>query len=536
MNNSSLGKCIESAVDHQNFGSRVVARWAAMGRNLWAILGFGLMVFLAACSSAPAVGTLQVNISGLPSGTNANVSISGPNGFNRNLTATTPLSGLVPGAYTVNANTIASGGKTFFSSVEGNPATVSAGTTSTVTVNYQPAGTLTINFVGLPFDTQGSSVVTGPGGFNQTFSDVNKVTLSNLLPGQYSLSSNSIRVKRTVVDSIFDPTPESTTLTVGPDATVTHSVNYIQREGTGALWIPTNKGFIKGYADSQLATSGTVEPRGSLLQTGINEQAVFDQSGRLYVSNSTDNAIYSAIGGLPAIQGANTKLKRPRGMAFDKNGNLWVTSGGDIVGAGTAGDDLLLAFTPAQLQAGGNQTPSVVLTSTSFVNPVAVAFDADGGLWVSNTGTFGGSNNGSIIKLNPANLSASGSVTAATTISGLDSPTGLAFDPSGNLWVADFTTNRVLKFTPAQLQTGGGLSANAILEGFTTNPRGLVFDNGGSLWVLQETSLQQISAADLTASGTRTPIPAHTISGFGSISLGLAAFSPTPSNLPIQNK
>ena len=393
-----------------------------------------LVLLLAACNQpnpTPSTGTLQVNILGLPAGVNASANVTGTD-FAQALTATTTLNDRTPGSYTVAASNVSSGTATFAPTVSGSPATVTAGSTATVNVSYAQnlkPGSLTITFTGLPVDTSGSAVVTGPGG-NQTVSGLNTVTLNNLVPGQYSISSAPIRVKRTVVDPIFDPTVASAnaTVTVNPEATTTHAVTYFQRAGTGALWVPTSQGFIKGYANAQLALDGAVDPLGSLTQTGINEQAIFDQAGRLYVSNSTDNAIYSAIGGLPAIQGNKTGLNRPRGMAFDKNGNLWVVNAGIVTGADSQKDDSIVSFSPAQLQAGGNQTPQITLTSTSFFDPIGIAFDASNNLWVSNFG------NATILKLSPADLSVTGSVTLAAAITGLNTPTGLAFDSTGNLW------------------------------------------------------------------------------------------------------
>jgi hypothetical protein len=55
----------------------------------------------------------------------------------------------------------------------------------------------------------------------------------------------------------------------------------------------------------------------------------------------------------------------------------------------------------------------------------------------------------------------------------------LAFDSTGNLWVADYFNNRVLKYPPANLVTGGAaileLGQPAGVTAFTSNTP----DNGG---------------------------------------------------------
>jgi DNA-binding beta-propeller fold protein YncE len=60
---------------------------------------------------------------------------------------------------------------------------------------------------------------------------------------------------------------------------------------------------------------------------------------------------------------------------------------------------------------------------------------------------------------------------------GLNGPQGLAFDATGNLYVANYWTNSVEKFSP----TGSalGVFASAPLNG----PEDLVFDPDGNLYV-----------------------------------------------------
>src|SRR5438477_616985 len=55
-------------------------------------------------------------------------------------------------------------------------------------------------------------------------------------------------------------------------------------------------------------------------------------------------------------------------------------------------------------------------------------------------------------------------------------PSGIAFDPAGNLFASDAITNHILRLTPDGTQTtflGSGLNS----------PRGLAFDIGGNLYV-----------------------------------------------------
>src|SRR5262245_12492049 len=57
--------------------------------------------------------TVQVNITGLPAGVAAAVTVNGSGGFSRALTSTTTLSGLGNGSYTATASTVSSGGVTY---------------------------------------------------------------------------------------------------------------------------------------------------------------------------------------------------------------------------------------------------------------------------------------------------------------------------------------------------------------------------------------------------------------------------------------
>ena len=58
--------------------------------------------------TGPVTGSLAVAVSGLPGGASASVSVTGPGGFARTLTASQTISNLAPGGYTLSHPTLRS--------------------------------------------------------------------------------------------------------------------------------------------------------------------------------------------------------------------------------------------------------------------------------------------------------------------------------------------------------------------------------------------------------------------------------------------
>lgn len=140
-----------------------------------------------------------------------------------------------------------------------------------------------------------------------------------------------------------------------------------------------------------------------------------------------------------------------------------------------------------------------------------VAFDSAGNLYVADQG------NNRVLQFSPpfsnginASLvfgqSTFTSFTASSSSSGLNGPSGVAFDPSGNLWIADSVNSRILEFKPP---FSSGMSASVAIgqssisstQGCnkggvgntvgSVNPtagtlcaaQGIIFDSYGNLWV-----------------------------------------------------
>src|SRR5690554_2520848 len=125
---------------------------------------------LAACTQAPPpegeqdeVGTLIVDVTGLPGGVAADVTVSGPS-FNQTITASQTFTNIDAGSYTVSAGEVTDGADAYAPKVTGSPATVTDGGTVTVRVEYvflDPAlvGTLQVDITGLPPGTDAGVTV-----------------------------------------------------------------------------------------------------------------------------------------------------------------------------------------------------------------------------------------------------------------------------------------------------------------------------------------------------------------------------------------
>ena len=109
--------------------------------------------------------------------------------------------------------------------------------------------------------------------------------------------------------------------------------------------------------------------------------------------------------------------------------------------------------------------PRVTISASngSLYYPYTPVFDSSGNLWVTNQ--FGNI----IAEYTPAQLAASGSPIPKTTIGenngSLNGPVGSVFDPSGNLWAANYRIDSIVKYAPAQLAASGNPKPVATISG-----------------------------------------------------------------------
>ena len=212
----------------------------------------------------------------------------------------------------------------------------------------------------------------------------------------------------------------------------------------------------------------------------------------------------AATGTHAADRAANTAGSG--GFAFDRDGNVWV------IGA-TGADAPLARFRSASFSTGGDKFPDVTIDSPSFgvaiPGPQVAAFDPQGNLWVSVQAS------NKLVKFTPEQLEAGGMVTAVVEQREIPAPSGIAFDAAGNLWVGAKDGPSVMRIDAAHLDTtgmGADLTITAMSPPPVINtlgsPMGLAFDAAGSLWVNYDGTMVKLNVADLVGAGTKTITPA----------------------------
>ncbi len=140
---------------------------------------------------AVTTGRLALQVTGLPGGTAAGITVTGPGSFSQAVPVTTTLQNLAPGNYVITAVTVTGGGTLYTPSAASQTVAITAGQTASRAVAYTGAGTsLAVTVSGLPGGTSAAALVTGPGGFSQAVTAT--TTLSGLQPGSYTVAASAV--------------------------------------------------------------------------------------------------------------------------------------------------------------------------------------------------------------------------------------------------------------------------------------------------------------------------------------------------------
>jgi hypothetical protein len=350
-------------------------------------------------------GSLVVTISGLPTAASASVTVTGPGTFSRVVTATTTLSTLAAGTYTIAVADVTHDGAIYGGSPVGQSISVSAGATATASsIGYVLAsGSLSVTFSGLPQSTPAPIVISGPDGYSRTISE--PANLSALKPGAYSIEAREVQL----TNGRYAGSPATQQVDVLASLTAAQAhVNYAIASGSMALNIAglptgapgavtitgpgsysasfTSSATIDNLTPGTYTVAATNVTSGSLfVPTPAGQQVVITASAEAVVVNvsyvSTGTSLNVQILGLPANMSGSVTIAGPNGYAQSLIASqllIGVPAGSYTITAAAVGATCttFAPLPPTQtVSVGAGQTASASVTYSSGVGGLNLCID-----------------------------------------------------------------------------------------------------------------------------------------------------------------
>ena len=281
--------------------------------------------------------------------------------------------------------------------------------------------------------------------------------------------------------------------------------------------------------------SGSQDGLGGAAGFGAPAGVAVDIYGNTYIADTYNNNIrkispngtVTTIAGAPSTPGntdgpiALATFKNPGGIAVDANETLYIAD---------TGNNTIRKITRAgivsTIAGSGAATPFTNGTGTSatFNNPQAIALDSNGNIYVADTG------NSVVRMITPAGVvttfagvpGSTGSSDGAAASATFVSPSGLAVDLAGNVYVTDYGNNNLREISitntvstiaaSANTTFGGGTSDGTGLAAQFSYPQGLTIDASGKILYVTDSQSGRIRKVDNSA-GTANSAIVTTISG-----------------------
>ena len=277
-----------------------------------------------------------------------------------------------------------------------------------------------------------------------------------------------------------------------------------------------------------------------------------DSAGTVYVADTSNNMIREitpagvvttlagSSGGSGSADGtgAAARFSSPSGVAIDSAGTVYVadTENSTIREITPAGVVTTLAGT-----AGATGSADGTGAAARFSSPSGVAVDSAGNLYVADTGnsTIREITAGGVVTTLAGTAGATGSADGTGAAARFDFPMGIAVDSAGNLYVADTGNSTIRKITPAGVVTtlAGTAGATGSADGTGaaarfSSPSGVAVNSAGNLYVV-DTGNSTIR--EITAGGVVTTLAGMAGATGSADGTGAAARFSSPSGVAVNS-
>lgn len=186
-------------------------------------------------------------------------------------------------------------------------------------------------------------------------------------------------------------------------------------------------------------------------------------------------------GSTVATKDSLPSFNNPAGIAVDGAGNIYVADyGNNLIRKITPGG-VVSTFAGSGTQGNINATGLLA----SFNKPTGLALDGSGNIYVADAG------NNMIRQISPtgevvtlAGIDSIGSANGTASLASFFGPTGVAVDPSGNVYVADAGNNAIRLISKSgTVSTFAGSATDTTLNSQFNNPTGVATDANGNVYV-----------------------------------------------------
>ncbi len=283
-------------------------------------------------------------------------------------------------------------------------------------------------------------------------------------------------------------------------STALHAQGILTVTPTRSVTTAAGTGVVGNSGNGGAATSATLADPSAV---------AYDTAGNLYLADAQNHVIREVLkstGVISIIAGTGAEgyggdgaaataafLDTPTGVAVDSTGNVYIAdSHNNRIREVSAGTITTIAGTGTP----GFSGDGAAATLAQLSHPMGVAVDSNGNIYIADT------NNQRIRKITAGTISTiagdgeqffSGDGAAATAAV-LNSPTGVAVDSSGNVYIADRHNQRVRMISGTTISTIAGSGAASFSGGFSgdgatatgallSKPSGVSVDAAGNIYV-----------------------------------------------------